>query len=464
MSDVVLYVIIVFVVLFIIAICLILYQYSKYCPTKCEDGKTLTYYQQQARNQFHNIEGGRESDATKYTNHYLRSVPEKYQDAYDKYMVAMSHSYYGARSDIVSGKMRETLIDIQLGKVYEDDRAEIMDRLYDQIYNPPDLQTKRATAKLKEEFDVVDKGILNKKYNVKKLEIKKPKIISDKQNVHSSGVTQAFSKDYKKLVLYNLGYSNPNINNQSEDDNILNKAIADRRWIMENKADVVQNSNAKRIAIESYEDFCDWISRKKIDGTKDNQKKLNKLEERFKQNGICLNVDTDNKYMRGSGWEEKIYEQDLLGHVYKRASSYEKDDMLNSLYSSLLECFENDNIVCTHGRVEKYLSSMARLDDDRDLGVFKSSDLIKKEMYEYASKTIDNYLGDGKLGPLTPEDRKEFTKSDWKKSESAPKIQEAISLVHDELAKLNEYKKSMSEGTHQSIMLDINNVINDMIV
>ena len=60
----------------------------------------------------------------------------------------------------------------------------------------------------------------------------------------------------------------------------------------------------------------------------------------------------------------------------------------------MLDCVEGNGLVCMAGRTSKYWQALARLDKDPDIGVLKSKQALKNEIYEKSAKIVNDYLSD----------------------------------------------------------------------
>ena len=163
--------------------------------------------------------------------------------------------------------------------------------------------------------------------------------ISDSQNVHDSFLSDEFVQQYEL------------IHNQNNQNN--------------------QNINYKNII-----DFFHLKCNNEIEKTK-----LNKFTKIL-----------DNNYK----FDNNINEQDVLIEIWKRSldpkNKDNKDNIQNALFDNMLDCIENNNVVCIRGRTPKLWQSLALLDYNKNIGILKSKQLIKNEIYEKCGKIINDTI------------------------------------------------------------------------
>jgi hypothetical protein len=80
--------------------------------------------------------------------------------------------------------------------------------------------------------------------------------------------------------------------------------------------------------------------------------------------------------------------------IQDKLNESKKQDLIESFFNSIADCFEIDEItnltiryklICTSGRIMKILSTFAFLDYDEELGLFISSEMLKKDFFSNAS-------------------------------------------------------------------------------
>jgi hypothetical protein len=244
--------------------------------------------------------------------------------------------------------------------------------------------------------DIINNEI---KYNeIKQNEIKEnlndKKIwISDSQNVHDSILSDAF------ITQYNL-VSKENTTNQLY--NLVSK---------ENTSNQLYDE-----IIKSLHNKCK------------NDEEKNKLNKIFKI--------LDNNYK----FDENIYEKDVLINIWLRSlhtnNKDNKDNIQNAIFDNMLDCIENKNVVCIRGRTPKLWQSLALLDYDKNIGILKSKQLIKNEIYEKCGKTINNIINKQPKNII----------DDYNNSKNNIEVNNLIKLLHQNIDNIkNEYKNKLEE-------------------
>lgn len=91
-----------------------------------------------------------------------------------------------------------------------------------------------------------------------------------------------------------------------------------------------------------------------------------------------------------------VKEQDIVTAIWRRAHDPENaehaDDIKNSLGDAMLDCVEGSGLVCMAGRTSKYWQALARLDKNEEIGVLKTKQALKNEIYERSAKIVHDYL------------------------------------------------------------------------
>jgi hypothetical protein len=167
---------------------------------------------------------------------------------------------------------------------------------------------------------------------------------------------------------------------QSDSQNVHDSAIFS---ILDKQLNTVINDNAQipNITEYQYSDAIKWLQDKyAVDP--DKREKLTLVI-----NNLALNYPTNG-----------VKEQDIITAIWRRAHDPENasciEEIKNSLGESMLDCVEGNGLVCMAGRTSKYWQALARLDKDPDIGVLKSKQALKNEIYEKSAKIVNDYLSD----------------------------------------------------------------------
>ena len=86
----------------------------------------------------------------------------------------------------------------------------------------------------------------------------------------------------------------------------------------------------------------------------------------------------------------KAHEKDIVSSVWLRAlhpnNAKNAEEIKTALADAVLDCVEGQNVVCSGGRAPKLWQALANLDYKPHLGLFKTKQAIKNEIYERAAK------------------------------------------------------------------------------
>lgn len=170
------------------------------------------------------------------------------------------------------------------------------------------------------------------------VEEQKPTVRSDSQNVHDSALTKEFSEQYSKL--------------EPGSDKDL---TAYKKWLSEKHSDLYP--------------------------------------------GLMRLLNSNlSVYDRTSGSDKAIPEQQVVSRVWKRIhadhNAANKDKLIEALSMRIAAMHEHGEPVCTTGRCEQVLSSLATLDTkDPELGSLKTTEIIKGQMFSQGSKIIESEIG-----------------------------------------------------------------------
>jgi hypothetical protein len=90
----------------------------------------------------------------------------------------------------------------------------------------------------------------------------------------------------------------------------------------------------------------------------------------------------------------KAREKDIISCVWLRAlhpdNIKNSEEIKTALADSVVDCVEGQNVVCSGGRAPKLWQSLANIDYVPHLGIFKTKQAIKNEIYERAAKIRAN--------------------------------------------------------------------------
>ena len=145
----------------------------------------------------------------------------------------------------------------------------------------------------------------------------------------------------------------------------------------------LENQNIKHV-VPTYENMKAELS-KKLEGN----------EEKLKNFNLVMNTIEKNDKV---SFLNSATEKDIISTTWTRMhdprNSENLEEMKQALIDSCLDCTENSYPVCLTGRVNKIWQSLACLDFEPEIGILKSKQAIKNEIYQKSSNIIEKYLGE----------------------------------------------------------------------
>jgi hypothetical protein len=226
----------------------------------------------------------------------------------------------------------------------------------------------------------------------------------DSQNVHDSNVMNDFKQQYDKCM----------------------SSIAEYKI------------NDKHNGLDAYDSAKNWILNK-YQGKKAHDK-VNKVF------GIL-----DNNYaIPGT----QLREKDVLGIVWARAhdprNAANKESMLDSMAESVLDCHEGSSVVCLGGRTPKIWQSLARLDFDKDMGVMKTKQLIRAEIYDECAKILRNNL----------DSASEEVRKNYNEGKETEEVKSMVQNIHKQIDNLSAtYHDKLPDLQLQTALLECKSAV-----
>lgn len=144
-----------------------------------------------------------------------------------------------------------------------------------------------------------------------------------------------------------------------------------------------ENTKIPNVQLHGYDEAVQWL-KLRYHNEPDKKKSVDKV----------IHV-LNNNYPVGSIANTK--EKDILTTVWQRtydaANAASANDMREALADAVLDCVEGGHVVCMSGRTSKIWQALAKLDKDEKVGILKSKQLIRNEIFERAAKVVDDYVG-----------------------------------------------------------------------
>ena len=240
--------------------------------------------------------------------------------------------------DVLEHTLNETINNIK-----KDNDMKKIERIRKMYYHNPFVNP------LQQEYDL----------NHPKIEtpIIRPKVIIDTPPKENTDKKLKDQKEFKQEWI---------IDTQNVHDHLLNEQMLEQFNIMK-----LENKN---LPIMSLYQIGDCISKIKdiSSTTKQNIDKLLKYIQ-----------PKDQKIMKLG----QITEEEYIGILFNRIlTSKNKDQLLNVFLSNMKDCWNNGSPVCVTGRITRYLSSFAHLDENPKIGILKTYQSLKNEIFGKAGK------------------------------------------------------------------------------
>lgn len=185
----------------------------------------------------------------------------------------------------------------------------------------------------------------------------------------------------------------------------------------------VRDENAKisNIQLHGYDEAVQWL---RLKYANDPEKK-NAIEAALKV--------INNNYPVSS--VPNTNEKDLLTAIWQRTYDPENapraEIMREAIADAVADCVEGGNVVCMSGRSSKVWQALATLDKDESIGVLKTKQAIRNEIFERAAKVVDDYVGSN--GSAS-----DILKEAYVKGESSEQVDELTETIKKEIDKISD--------------------------
>ena len=396
---------------FIIGILLVLILYIIYRIFYHLAYGSETYHQRKARSHFDNLHGETFDDDAKLAIEHGEAIDEP--TAMDHYRLGTTYLVNANNPVRAHDHFNQALNQVINGLVDMKEAPFILDRIgdyHDRFIDFPEIEELPMQQALMAHYEA-------KQALIKKIEKEKPEIKED-----DAEFTQ-------KVLLSRQNW-------ESDSQNVHDSAIFNELQAQYTK---VQNENAQipNIGTKDFNDLVNWL-------------KVRYQDDRVKSNMISKVIVFLNSNYPISSMPNTL-EKDIVTAAWRRsydpANESRKEEIRESIGNSLLDCIEGNNVVCLAGRTAKVWQSLARLDSkDPELGVLKSKQALRNEIYERSAKIVDDYVG--KNGSVSDQ-----LKDSYNKAENSEQVKELVECMKGQILKLaDEYKGLL---TDDQLMLTI---------
>jgi hypothetical protein len=215
---------------------------------------------------------------------------------------------------------------------------------------------------------------------------------------------------------------------QSDSQNVHDSALLDglRAQFLRVRDENVDINNVR---LHDYKEAVNWLRLR----YKDDAEKLSKINKviTFLNNNYKVSSDPD------------IYEQDILTTVWQRAydigNQANFNEIRDAIGDAVLDCVEGDHVVCMSGRTSKIWQALARVDKAADVGVLKSKQALRNEIYELSAKIVDDHVG-------TNGTASEALKEAYRRNENTEQVKEITEAMKKQIDDLrNNYSGKLSK-------------------
>jgi hypothetical protein len=228
---------------------------------------------------------------------------------------------------------------------------------------------------------------------------------------------------------------------QSDSQNVHDSTIYQ---LLQNQINRVrdENANLSDIQVHGYNEAVGYV-RSKFKNTD----KIQDIEK-------VISVLNDDHYV---GHLSGLSEQDVITAIWQRSFDPENkknaQQIRDSLCDAVNDCVENGHVVCMTGRTSKVWQALARLDKQEDIGVLKTKQAIRNEIFQRSAKIVDDYIGDNGSASL-------MLKEAYNKGENTEQVKELTECMKTQISELkNEYKGLLPDDQLMSAVAECQAVV-----
>jgi hypothetical protein len=223
---------------------------------------------------------------------------------------------------------------------------------------------------------------------------------------------------------------------ESDSQNVHDKTMYD---ILHEQYNLVraENMNIKNLGLHDYKEAVTWI-RTRFIGDPTNTKKVDMVIRLLNQNASVSNIPNTR-------------EQDILVVVWQRSYHPKNKDnaseIKEAIANAILDCVEGESVVCPTGRTMKIWQSLSRLDFNPDIGVFKTKQSIRNEIYERCAKIIDDYVG--KHGTAS-----DILKKSYLSGEDNEQVKELVETIKNQIDSIRTEYIGIVDDRQLDVIID----------
>ena len=403
---------VIFVIVVIVVILWLIYSLYKQIPIKGED-----YNQRQTRINFNNIHGEAYDDEAKRTIEFGEAI--EHPRAIDHYRLGTAYLLNARNHQAAHQHFRTALNQIIEGQVNTREAPFILNRIIDFADIFIDI------PEIEDELPV--QRALEAHFNQQALQLKQVEKVKKNIDKDDPEIKQ-------KTILSRQDW-------QSDSQNVHDSAIYEELRDQISRV-MEENSKIKDIQLHNYEEVVNWLKvRYKDSDKKENVEKV---------------INTINNDYPISTIPE-LTEKKLITAVWQRTFDAENknnsEQMREAIGDAVLDCVEGNVVVCMTGRSSKIWQSLAKLDKNPNIGILKTKQALRNEIYDKAAKVVDDFIGVN--GSASQALKDAYIKDE--QTEQVMELKEHLKNKIDEIG--NDYKGLLLDKQIKSIIDECKTVI-----
>lgn len=203
-----------------------------------------------------------------------------------------------------------------------------------------------------------------------------------------------------------------------------------------------ENNKLRDIQLHGYDEAINW------------------LRVRYKESPKRHDVEKviailNNDYPVGS--VPNLTEKKIITTIWQRTFDPENKDRAQNIREAMgdavLDCVEGGSVVCMSGRSSKMWQALAKLDKEPDMGVLKTKQALRNEIYDRAAKIVDDFVGAN--GSASQALKESYTKDE--NTEQVKELKEHMRTKLNEIG--NDYKGLLPEDQINSTIKECQAII-----